>query len=76
VPQPSSLGPVRGGGGYGEGTYASGGPARPEYDERRYDDDHRYDRPGYDDRRSERPGYDPRRKKRKESWLGDLLDFG
>ena len=37
----------------------------PRYDERRYDDDH------YRDSR------DPRyRKKKRESWLGDLLDFG
>jgi len=51
-------------GGYGAGGYG--------------DDRDRYtgDRGRYDDRsRSGRPGYDPR-KKRKESWLGDLLDFG
>ena len=86
VPQPSYGGPVRGGAGYGEagygeagyGGYAAGGRyGRPDDDDRRYDDDHRDDRPRYDDdRRSDRPGYDPRRKKRKESWLGDLLDFG
>ena len=77
--------------GYGSGGHRSGGYAapygsgdRPRYgleDRPRYDDDRgRYgeDRPRYDDDRSRygQPGYDPRRKKRKESWLGDLLDFG
>ncbi len=61
-------------GGYGTPGYTSGrstggygGYDRDDDDRRRYDDDRS---------RDERPGYDPRRKKRKESWLGDLLDFG
>jgi len=70
-------------GGYGAGGYGGGGLGddRDRYgdDRGRYGDDRdRYtgDRGRYDDRsRSGRPGYDPR-KKRKESWLGDLLDFG
>ena len=44
------------------------------YDEPRHDDrsaDPRYDPRSRDDR--DRPGY---KKKRKESWLGDILDFG
>jgi uncharacterized protein len=52
--------------GYDRGSYDRGDD-RDDDDRRRYGDD----RSGY-----VRPGYDPRRKKRKESWLGDLLDFG
>jgi len=78
VPQPTYGGPVRGGGGYGETALPTGGYGRPERDDddRRRDDDD--DRARYADDRSryDRPGYDPRRKKRKESWLGELLDFG
>lgn len=54
-------------------------PAAPVYgDERRHDDrgDRRYDDrrdPRYDDRRDPRAPYG--RRKRRESWLGDLLDF-
>ena len=79
-----------GAGGYGSGGYGSGGYGSGGYggdDRSRYGGD---DRGGYrgddrgddrsryggDDRgREQRPGHDPRRK-RKESWLGDLLDFG
>jgi Zn-finger nucleic acid-binding protein len=70
------------GGAYPGGGYAGGGDYRGDdrSDRDRYGDDrHRYgdDRARYGDDRSRygRPGYDPR-KKRKESWLGDLLDFG
>ncbi|QZN85725.1 zf-TFIIB domain-containing protein [Cellulomonas sp. C5510] len=52
-------------------------PAPPGHgDDRRYDDRYRDDRrdPRYrDDRRD--PRYPYGRKKRRESWLGDLLDF-
>ncbi|UJP40698.1 TFIIB-type zinc ribbon-containing protein [Cellulomonas palmilytica] len=61
--------------------------ARPSrYDEPRYDE-RRHDEPRYDERRDDdraRYGssYDPRygdpryrRKKKRDSWLGDLLDF-
>ncbi|GAA2721196.1 TFIIB-type zinc ribbon-containing protein [Cellulomonas aerilata] len=77
-------------GGYGVGGYPPAGAygdddrryARPDDrprsdDPRRYDDDDRR-RYGEDRSRYERHGergHDPRRK-RKESWLGDLLDFG
>ncbi len=67
--------------GYGSGGHRPGGYDRDDDDRRGYggdrggyvDDRGRYggDRGGYGT-----SGYDPRRKKRKESWLGDLLDFG
>jgi uncharacterized protein len=66
-------------GGYDDDSLRAGGERRYDEDRRYGDDRHRYDddRHRYaDDRaRSGRPGHDPH-KKRKESWLGDLLDFG
>lgn len=49
--------------GYGDDRYR---------EDRRYDDRYRDDR-RYDDRRD--PRYPYGKKKRRESWLGDLLDF-
>ena len=58
-PPPSPAAPS----GYGDDRYR---------DDRRYDDRYRDDR-RYDDRRD--PRYPYGKKKRRESWLGDLLDF-
>jgi hypothetical protein len=88
---PGEGGPGLGGGGYVAGGYQGSGYGSAGYDEgrprgrydddrgryddgRRYDDDDRRRYEGDRDRHP-RPGHDPRRK-RKESWLGDLLDFG
>ena len=69
---PSTAGfPGTGGHGDDRGRY---GDDRGRYgdDRGRYEDDRtRYGDPS----RYGQPGYDPRRRKRKESWLGDLLDF-
>ncbi len=74
--------------GYGSGGHRPGGYDRDDDDRRRddRDDDRRDDRRGgYGDDRGRYgegrggyggSGYDSRRTKRKESWLGDLLDFG
>ena len=61
--------------GYGQGGYAQRPYAAAPYPERRdYDDD------DDDDRRRYAPGghegYYGHRRKRRESWLGDLFDFG
>ena len=58
--------------------YPSGGYARPSGEGYRDDRDDRYrddrQRGDYDPRRD--PRNQPYRKKKKESWLGDILDFG
>jgi uncharacterized protein len=78
VPTPQYGDPVRGTGGYAPGGYAGGYADRGDWDrgDRDRGDRDRGDRGRDRDDRYGRPGHDPRRPKRKESWLGDLLDFG
>ncbi|MBB2924347.1 zf-TFIIB domain-containing protein [Cellulomonas cellasea] len=63
---------------YPTDPYPSGGYARPAGEGYRDDRDDRYrderHRGDYDPRRD--PRNQPYRKKKKESWLGDILDFG
>ncbi|GEA87501.1 zf-TFIIB domain-containing protein [Cellulomonas cellasea] len=58
---------------YPTDPYPSGGYGRPSGEGHRDDRDERH-RGDYDPRRD--PRNQPYRKKKKESWLGDILDFG
>ncbi|MCG7286605.1 zf-TFIIB domain-containing protein [Cellulomonas sp. ACRRI] len=60
-------------GGHREPGYRDGGYREPGHPDDRYRDDRRYEDRRYDDRRDPRHPYG--KKKKRESWLGDLLDF-
>jgi Zn-finger nucleic acid-binding protein len=70
--------PVPGYDGYRDGGSREGGYREPGYrDGGGYRDDRRPDDRRYDERRDPRdPRYPYGKKKKRESWLGDLLDFG
>jgi len=70
---PGGYPPAPGYDGYREPGPRDGGYREPGYRDDRYRDDRRYDDRRHDDRRDPRSPYG--RKKKRESWLGDLLDF-